>query len=136
MRIFLQSDDETKDLFKELEFLTNSAEITLSYLNIDEINKKIVIPLVRKNYRRKKGFLRGSYKLSSSKLIKSELIVKNILDYEINDNLNLKSIDILFGVNISNKEIYLSSVEERSGVTAFDLSIKVSSYDLELIDKE
>ena len=136
MKISLQSDTDTQDLFRQIEILTNAANVTISNISIDEKNKVISIPMVRKHYERKKGLLVESYKLSSSKLTESELIIRDFINYKIDDTLNLSDITLLFGVKINNKEIYLSSVEEKSGKTAFDLFIKVNTYNLEFIDKE
>jgi hypothetical protein len=136
MRISLQSETDTQDLFKQIEILTNAAKVKISSISFDDSNKVITIPMVRKHYKRKKGLLVERNKLSSSKLTESELIIGDFINYKVNDTLHLSDITILFGVKINNKEIYLSSVEEKSGKTAFDLFIKVNSYDLEFIDKE
>ncbi len=134
MRLLIQSDSETVDLFKELQLLTNTAKVTLADIVVDESRNEITIPMERKSYERKRLLLGESYKLVSSELINSRLIIKNVAHCKMEDNLHLSNIQLLFGVRIKNKEIYLSSVEEQSGVSAFEMPIEVRSYDIELRD--
>ena len=136
MRVKIQSDSDVINLFKELALLTNGAKVTLASIVVDESQDEITIPMRRRSYERKRIFLFGEhYKLISSELIDSRLIVKNTVDYEIKDKLHLPEIELLFGVTIKNKRIYFCSVEEQSGITAFEMSIKVRSYDINLHDE-
>ena len=90
----------------------------------------------RKSYERKRILLFGErYKLVSSELIDSRLIIKNVVDCKIEDKLHVPDIQLLFGVAIKNREVLLHSVEEQSGVAAFDMTIEVQSYDIELRDE-
>ena len=135
MRVLIQSDSDVGALFKELELLTNAAKLTLANITVDESRNKITIPMQRRAYERKRFLLFGErYKLVSSELIDSKLIIKNVVDCKIKDNLHFLEIQLLFGVAIKNKEIHLHSVEEQSGVTAFEMIIEVHSYDIELRD--
>ena len=135
MRVLIQSDSDVGALFKELELLTNAAKLTLANITVDESRNKITIPMQRRAYERKRFLLFGErYKLVSSELIDSKLIIKNVVDCKIKDNLHFLEIQLLFGVAIKNKEIHLHSVEEQSGVTAFEMIIEVHSYDIELQD--
>ena len=135
MRVLIQSDSDVGALFKELELLTNAAKLTLANITVDESRNKITIPMQRRAYERKRFLLFGErYKLVSSELIDSKLIIKNVVDCKIKDNLYFLEIQLLFGVAIKNKEIHLHSVEEQSGVTAFEMIIEVHSYDIELRD--
>ena len=135
MRITIQSDSETPDLFKGLELMTMSAFVKLADIKVDEAGSEIIIPMKRRLYERMRSLLLGErYKLISNDLIDSRLIIRNVVDHNVDDNLNLPEIQILFGVIISNKELYLCSVEEQSGVIAYQMSIQVKTYDIELID--
>ena len=135
MRVLIQSDSDVGALFKELELLTNAAKLTLANITVDESRNKITIPMQRRAYERKRFLLFGErYKLVSSELIDSKLIIKNVVDCKIKDNLYFSDIQLLFGVAVKNKEIHLHSVEEQSGVTAFEMIIEVHSYDIELQD--
>ena len=136
MRLLILSDAEAIDLFKGLELLTNAAKVTLSSINVDESRHEITIPMKRRSFERKRFLLFGErYKLLSSDLIDSNLIIRNVLNHKITDNLHLTDILILFGVSIKNKEIILCSAEDQSGETAFVMSIKVQTYDIELLDE-
>ena len=136
MRIIIKSDSETLDLFKGLELITNAAKVTLASIMVDASRNEITIPMQRRSYERKQSLLFGErYKLLSPELIDSKLIIKNVVGHKIKDNLHLPDILLLFGVAIKNKEICFCSSEEQSGVTAFEMSIEVQSYDIELRDK-
>jgi len=135
MRIVIQSNSEESDFFKGLALLTNAAEITLETIVIDETQNEIRIPMRRKSYERRRLLFFGErYKLISPELIDSVLVIKNVISHNLKDNLHLADIHILFGISIRNKEIFCCSAEEQSGVTAFEISIKVQAYDLELQD--
>jgi hypothetical protein len=124
------------DLLKGLELLTNAAKVTLAGIIVDESQHEITIPMQRRSYERRRFLLFGErLNLLSSEWIDGRLIIKNVVDYKIKDNLRLPDIRLLFGVAIKNKEICLCSAEEQSGVTAFEMSIKVQSYDVELRDE-
>ena len=136
MKIIIQLDSEAIDLFKGLELLTNAAKVTLSSVRIDKSRNEITIPMKRRSYERKRFlFFCERYKLISSDLIDSILIIRNVLSHKIIDNFNLADVLLLFGVSIKNKEIFLCSAEEQSGATAFEMSIKVQTYDIELRDE-
>jgi hypothetical protein len=136
MRLTIESDCETIDFFKELELLTNAAQVTAASIVIDEAKNEITIPMKRRSYKRQRFLFIGErYKLQSPDLIESRLIVKQVVAHEQEDNLHLPEIHILFGVNVKDKEISLCSAEEQSGVTAFRMSIKVTKYDIELSDE-
>ena len=73
MRLLIQSDSETVDLFKELQLLTNTAKVTLADIVVDEFRNEITIPMERKSYERKRLLLGESYKLVSSELINKQI---------------------------------------------------------------
>jgi hypothetical protein len=136
MNVIIQSDSEMPGLFREFELLTHAARVTLTSIVVDEARHEITIPMQRRGYERKRFLFFGErYRLISPELIESELVVRNVASYRIDDPLGLPAIQLLFGVAIKNKEIYLCSVEEQTGVTAFEMSMKVQSYDIELRDE-
>lgn len=137
MRISIQSDYEIIDLFKGLELLTNFAQVKLASIMVDEFRNVIAIPMRRRSYQRKRFLFIGErYKLLSPQLINSNLVIRNIIDHREEDNLRLPEIQLLFGVNVKNKEILLCSVEEHHGVAAFRMNITVQTYDIELRDEK
>ena len=116
--------------------MTNSAQVTLADIMVDESRTEITIPMKRRSYARERSLLFGEhYKLLSPEWIDSSLVIRNVIDHEMEDNLHLPDIQLLFGVNVKNKEIYFCSVEEQAGVLAFRMSIKVRTYDIELTDE-
>lgn len=136
MRITIQSDSEIPDLFKGLELLTNAAQVTLADIMVDESRNEIAIPMKRRSYARERSLLFGvRYKLLSPEWIDSSLVIRNVVDHKAENNLHLPDIQLLFGVNVKNKEIYFCSVEEQAGVLAFRMSIKIWTYDIELTDE-
>jgi hypothetical protein len=137
LRIKLQSDSEMPDMFKGLELLTNAAFVSLANIIIDESQNQITIPMERRSYKRERFLLFGErYRRISKELIDSKLVIKNVVDYRMDDNLHLSEIQLIFGVSVSDKEIYLCSAEESRGIPAFTMSIKVQTYDIELVDEK
>ena len=117
--------------------MTNAAKVALASVLIDESRKEITIPVKQRSYERKRSIFFGErYKLLSIELIDSKLIINNVVSHKIHNNLNLPEIHFLFGVIIKNKEIRFYSTEEQSGVTAYEMYIKVQSYDIELRDEK
>jgi hypothetical protein len=135
MRLTIESDSEIIDLFKGLELLTNAAQVTLASIVIDGFKGEITIPMKRRSYERQRFLLIGErYRVLSPELIESNLVIREVVAHELEDNLRFPDIHILFGVNAKYKEISLCSADEQSGVSAFRMSIRVRKYDIELSD--
>ena len=136
-RNFVFRSDSTK-LLRRLQLLTNAAELSPSAITIDNTRKEIIIPLSRKEYARKRLFfgLGEAYRRVSSTVIPAELVIRDFLEYELTNVLRLESVTLLFGVKVEDLSVYLCCVEETAGTPAFQLSVKLRSYDIEVRDIE
>ena len=134
MKFVLRSD--STELHRQLQLVNNAAELSPSSITIDKTRKEIIIPLRRKEYARKRLFfgLGESYPRVSSAAIPAELVIRDLLDYELTNALRLESVTLLFGVKVEDLSVYLCSVEETAGTPVFQLSVKLRSYDIEVRD--
>ncbi|MEN6318373.1 MAG: hypothetical protein ABFD82_06415 [Syntrophaceae bacterium] len=65
----------------------------------------------------------------------SKITIRNVLSCGIEDTGQCEVITILFGISFKDNEIFLSSAEERSGVTCYNLKCSVSGIDIEIVDE-
>src|SRR5437867_603537 len=137
-RIFitLDSSADLTDLEKQIELLTDAAELVTTAIRIDESKREIVIPMKRKHVGRKRRFFSlRTQPFLSSKILDCQLIVRDYQSYTITnlaDQNQIPSIHILFGVQIKDSEVYLCSAEEIHGPAAFEMRINLRSYNIEL----
>lgn len=129
MKILINIDISIKSTGKNLTRLTDKAHLNINEVKYFKRDNSIVLPIKRKNiYKIKKNYSE----------IDSVIIIKNINKYDIKNLCHNKfnTITILFGLQINNKEIYLSSAEEETGVSLYEITIQCKEIDISLIDKE
>jgi hypothetical protein len=126
------------ELASQLSLLTHAAELEPSTITFDKQTSSITIPVRRKQYLRRWLFfgLGERYQQVSPETIESFLIVRDVLEFRPVDRFSLPRITLLFGVKLTENEIYLCSAEESKGIIAFELLVKIRSYDIELRDRE
>ena len=121
---------------KDIAIATDCAKILIadiSYLNEEKI---VYIPFRYVGIKNRKN--KKLYDLFLSRKIeleKSLVIIKDIESLEIINNCKDKvdEITLLFGINIKANEIYLSSSEEYHGDVLFEMRIRVSNVDIEIM---
>ena len=126
------------ELASQLSLLTHAAELELAAIRFDKQTSSITIPLRRKRYLRKRLFFGFGerYQLVSPETIECLLLVRDVLEFRLEDRLSLPLVTLLFGAKLTGKEVYLCSAEESKGISAFELLIKIRSCDIELRDRD
>ncbi len=139
MKLHIKSNILLKNTFKDLIYLTDSAKLQIKKIQYNKKNNLLILPLKRLNLIGiKNGFLNLLKKpiYNTQELINSHIIIKNILNCEIINrcDTNVFEIVLLFGIEITGKEIYISSAEEDNGENLFEIKIMIDKYDIELKD--
>lgn len=141
MRILIDSQIFLPNIFRDIAVLTDKAKVILEKIEFNKDNKSIRMPIKRKNIGNFKSnifFSKGSSIVKDDKEIASIIIIENVIDFEIKDNSDgmISEFMILFGIKISEREIYISSVEESRGNNLIEIIIKVEKIKFELCDLE
>ena len=132
--------NEEKVLDKdEFLILTDKAKIILEEVKYSEEEKILHLRIKRRNIL---GFRKTIFNvmkpiIGDNRIINSALIIKKIKNYEIIDRCKnrISEVTILFGVNIDENNIYISSAEEEMGSVFFQLKVEVQEIEIELNDE-
>jgi len=136
MTFTLHSD--SPELLSQLALLTHNAEVTPSAVTFDEQTATVTIPMRRRHYARQRTLfgLGEKFRQIAPEKTESVLTIRDVIEFHKEERIPLPAIQLLFGVNVKEKEVYLCSAEERSGVHVFEVHVKVRSYSIELNDLE
>ena len=141
MYLRIIGDSFTEHIFKEIEAITNHGTLHLNRVDYNKEKKMISIPIERYTIDVvKKKFLGTvtSYKYDKNLRIPSLVIIRNVTGCKIENNFddpNILTITMLFGLNIKDSEIYISSVEEDKGIICYSLTTNVDGIDIEIRDQ-
>ena len=123
----------------DIESITDKAKLQIENVKYDLGNKTVKIPIKRykiKDY--KKGIISRFKKpvYDKNQIIYSEIIVGNVENYEVKNicDEEQKEVTILFGVQLKENEIYISSAEENQGENIYEITITTSCLNIEIID--
>mgnify|MGYP003980473947 CR=1 FL=1 len=113
-----------ESLWQEFGRLTNHATLSIGSVRYERENRRLSFRLSRRH--------------SRGKYVTAEVTVRNVISCEIADHAgpDFPEVDLLFGVTVQNREVFLSSVEEDRGTNLFVVSAKVDGFDVELRDAE
>jgi len=140
MRLVFNTSVALPNIFTEISSLTDRAIIALDEIEYDEVSACVEIPLKRKELiGYKQNWLRQNNPVYGGNTIRSVLkiikVTKMIVDVddEIAAECNGR-FTLLMGIKITDGEVHLSSVEESRGKLLCHVVIKISDFDIELVD--
>jgi len=133
-------NDFTKDVFKEIEAITDVATMYFRKVEYDKDKKIVSIPIARYKIKGKRflSFLiPTNYKRYNIK-IPSKIIIRNVVKCKIENNFEESDSEmiVLFGLAVNGNKMFISSAEEdhTKGGTCYTLDIEVSEIDIEIKD--
>lgn len=129
-----------ENVIDEISSMTDRALLNTREVIYDEKLRSVYLPITRYKINKQKGLLGLiiPYKRDKSMKLKSGITINNVTACKIENNfddLNISEVTILFGLQIRDNEVYLSSAEERKGVTLYTLRATVADMELEIIDQ-
>jgi hypothetical protein len=137
MYLYLKTKPVFPSITREIENITNYAKLEAKNIFWDREKKEVRIELRRRKitgYKRKL-FRSVQYPIYDKEFVKSMVIIKNVVAFElINRDLESEEFDLLFGLTISNEEIYFNSAQEYHGDVLLEGTIKIENLDIEIID--
>src|SRR5215211_5030631 len=121
MRFAFESFTRMPHVSEMLSTLTSGARIDIRNIHYDESQRMVNILMERKELISfKKSFFGKEQPIYSQNALKTLLIVKDVIGIDIKPDDRLiaelnSSFTVLFGVKLSDNELYLRSVEESRG---------------------
>jgi hypothetical protein len=140
MKISIESDLAFPAISKEISIITDGAVVFTKDIKYNKGKKTIQIRLQR---RKIKGFKERVFSDESKPLydwhtlIDAVVVINGVQEYEFLSpgvDLGLSSFTILFGIQVEQGEIFISSMEESEGKALFQLKIKIQTVDLQIYD--
>lgn len=129
----------THNLKDEIEAITNRATLHSRDIEYDQNSRIVQIPITRFPITKKKKFLRKvtPYKQDKANGIDSLITIRNVKQFLPEEHLPSDYDDpvtLLFGIQVKEEEIYLSSAEEDRGTPLFQLTLEIEELDIEIKD--
>ena len=130
----------TENLLKEISVITDQALLFFRKLKYDEKERTVVFPIERYAVLGKRKFLgsRMPYKYNKNIKFQTSITIRKVTECKIINNVDdpgKSHIIIMFGMEVKNNNIIITSLEEHRGTTRYAMVLTVSELDIEISDR-